>query len=121
MLHTDYLIDDPTLSSTSVSDAAVGPLNIGYFDGSKDQGYYVTDDVVIAGTTVSSAVIGVATSAADRSYSLFGIGLEGLEAVANPYPNFIDDMWAQGIISSRTYSLYLDDRGQFLEMLQVLH
>lgn len=87
-------------------------MNIEYFDGTKDQGYYVTDDVVIAGTTVTSAVVGVATTTPDRSYSIFGIGLDGLEAVSNPYPNFIDDLWAQGIITTRGYSLYLDDLGE---------
>lgn len=38
-----------------------------------------------------------------------GIGLDGLEAKHEDYAGFLDDMKKQGIISTRSYSIYLDE------------
>ena len=40
---------------------------------------------------------------------IMGIGYATNEATSNPYPNLVDQMVSQGLIASRTYSLYLND------------
>jgi Eukaryotic aspartyl protease len=71
----------------------------------------VTDDLELSGTMVTSAIFAVATSTSDRWSGILGIGLDGLEASGSPYHNIIDEMQSQGLIRTRAYSLYLDDRG----------
>ena len=51
---------------------------------------------------------------ATSTEGVMGVGFKGNEAIlqfpgTSPYPNLVDQMVSQGLIKSRTYSLYLDD------------
>lgn len=45
----------------------------------------------------------------DYTYGIMGVGLPGLEASTTQYPGFVDALFKQGLIASRSYSIYLDD------------
>jgi hypothetical protein len=101
---------DPSQSGTYASESNLGAFKIEYFDHSKTSGYYITDTVTVDdATTVTGVTLAVATSASDRSYGILGIGMDGLESGSVKYPGLLDDLYNQGAISCRSYSIYLDD------------
>jgi hypothetical protein len=73
-------------------------------------GDYITDNVGIAGSTIKSLQMGLASSATVPN-GILGIGysVAGAQAADVPYPNIIDQMVSQGLINTKAYSLYLDD------------
>lgn len=56
----------------------------------------------------------VATYAANVPMGIMGIDYDTRESWAqenDPYPSVIDEMYNQGLIATRAYSLWLDDLG----------
>jgi hypothetical protein len=57
---------------------------------------------------IKNLQFGVALTA-NTTPGIMGIGFPTTEAISPPYPNLIDQMFSQGLVESRTYSLYLND------------
>ncbi|TAQ88566.1 hypothetical protein B7494_g3109 [Chlorociboria aeruginascens] len=94
--------------SSSLAVIAQGGFQIQYEDGSGSEGDYITDNLVIGGTTVANLQMGLAYNTT-VPIGLLGIGYDTNEASQSVYPNIIDDMFSQGLITTKAYSLYLDD------------
>ncbi|KAL1966350.1 hypothetical protein VTN77DRAFT_4492 [Rasamsonia byssochlamydoides] len=76
-------------------------------------GNYITDDFGIGGITIKNLTMAVATDAKVVPTGIMGIGFDTDESLvaqgSKPYPNIIDVMVEQGLISTRAYSLWLND------------
>lgn len=72
-----------------------------------------TDVLSVGGVSVTNQTMAVATSAKQVQTGIMGIGLATNEAAVSQnlgqYPNLADSLVSQGKISSKSYSLYLDD------------
>ncbi|KAK4140237.1 aspartic peptidase domain-containing protein [Dichotomopilus funicola] len=99
---------DPSKSSTSKLVEEDG-FEITYLDDTSASGDYITDDFTIGGTTVKSLQMAYVTQAV-RGTGILGLGFNTSERAATKYPNIIDEMARQGLIKSKAYSLYLNDR-----------
>ena len=53
--------------------------------------------------------MGLAFNSTGNSVGIMGIGYDTNEAAYSVYPNIIDEMVSQGLITKKAYSLYLDD------------
>jgi hypothetical protein len=100
--------------STSFNQEIQNGFNISYLDGSGAAGDYITDDITIGNETVRGQVLGLAHDVT-LTTGIMGIGLA--ENVASnslrasdpfTYPTIIDQMYSQGLINRKAYSLYLD-------------
>jgi hypothetical protein len=79
-------------------------------------GDYIADDFSIGGVTVKNLTMAVATQAAYVATGIMGIGFDTDESIAASgivYPNIIDDMVTEGLITARAYSLWLNDLGMY--------
>lgn len=94
-------------------------FHITYGDGSGADGDYFTDDFTIGEASINDLQMGIAHNA-NLTQGLLGIGYSLNEASnyddpsteeneAFVYPNLIDAMVSQHLISINAYSLYLDD------------
>lgn len=99
---------DPSKSSTNKL-VEEGGFEITYLDDTSASGNYITDDFTIGGTTVKSLQMAYVTQAV-RGTGILGLGFSTSERAATKYPNIIDEMARQGLIKSKAYSLYLNDR-----------
>jgi hypothetical protein len=111
---------DETASST-ITIISQGTFKIQYFtQGSGVVGDYIEDNFAIGGQTIKNLTMGVASQAESVNTGIMGIGFDTNEALfatdiaegltdAQPYPNLLDMMKSQGLVGSRSYSLYLDD------------
>jgi hypothetical protein len=99
---------DPSKSST-YKVAVKDGFSIQYLDNSEAAGDYIYDNFKIANVTVEKLQIGLADKVA-MGTGVLGIGFPENEAAADVYPNIIDQLADQGLINSRAYSLYLNDR-----------
>lgn len=106
---------DPTKSSTyKVVDE--GGFAITYADETGAAGDYITDTLTIGGATIKALEMGLASNST-IPMGILGIGYdineasnsEESEANSFTYPSIIDTMVSQGLISTKAYSLYLDD------------
>ncbi|KAK3939463.1 aspartic peptidase domain-containing protein [Diplogelasinospora grovesii] len=86
-----------------------GGFRITYLDGGVAAGDYMADDFEIGGTTIKSLQMGYATQTV-RGTGILGVGFSANEAADTKYPNIIDQFVSQGLISSKAYSLWLNDR-----------
>jgi hypothetical protein len=100
---------DPTESNTGLYENDLGSFETSYFDQSSVSGYYITDTVSIGSATVTDVILAVATSSSINSFGILGLGLQGLESSSVKHPELLDNLYSQGFISSRSYSIYLDD------------
>lgn len=106
---------DPSKSS-SYKDVLQSGFYIQYGDGTAAEGDYITDNLAIGGATIKSLEMGLAYNATLFT-GLLGIGYDLNEASDSPdgeqnpfvYPSIIDTMVSQGLISTKAYSLYLND------------
>ena len=101
-------------SSQSATVRELGPgFSIRYMmPGSEIVGNYVADDFAIGDLAVKNLTMAVATMARNLNVGIMGIGLDTDESLApgkEAYPNIVDEMVTQGLINTRTYSLWLDD------------
>jgi len=85
--------------------------------GSRVEGYYFCDNLAVGGATIKNLTMAVASVVQDEASGVLGIGFDTNELAAfdgqHIYSNLIDEMVGQHLISSRTYSLWLDDIGTF--------
>ncbi|KAK1780512.1 aspartic peptidase domain-containing protein [Copromyces sp. CBS 386.78] len=84
-------------------------FEIRYLDNSTAAGDYITDDLKIGGTTIKSLQMGYATKTV-RGAGILGVGYSSNVASTQRYPNLIDQFVAQKLITTKAYSLYLNDR-----------
>jgi Eukaryotic aspartyl protease len=107
-------IVDPSQSNT-VTELGSG-FSIRYVTpGSGIVGNYIADSFRIGEMSVQNLTMAVATSARYIDTGIMGIGFdtdESLPPGRKTYPNIIDDMMTQGLINTRSYSLWLDDLGR---------
>ncbi len=114
--HADFDTDDPEVSTTM---ALLNGTEIHYtftYGSGEVSGFYITDGISIADTNIESIIIGVSTSAdiTPPANGIMGIGLPEDEYQSVPiHPGVIGALYSQGSISSNSYSLYLDDIGEF--------
>ena len=112
-----WVPEDDELSSSTVSILEHGGFTIGYLDGSGVMGDYIRDDFAIGGVTVKGMTLAVATQVKDIGTGVMGIGFESDESIAaqggQPYRNLVSHMVGQGLIKSRSYSLWLNDISTF--------
>ena len=73
------------------------------------EGNWVKDDFSVGNITIKGLDLGVATHAESENTGIMGIGFRSHESNNTLYPNFVDQMVAQGFTKSRSYSLWLDD------------
>ncbi|RKU43247.1 hypothetical protein DL546_004105 [Coniochaeta pulveracea] len=108
--HGDYC--SPTYDSSKSSTyklAVEDGFRIQYLDSSEATGDYITDDFKIANMTIKDLQMGLADKVA-MGTGVLGIGFPENVAATDKYPNIIDQLAEQGVINSRAYSLYLNDR-----------
>ncbi|KAK3354900.1 aspartic peptidase domain-containing protein [Neurospora tetraspora] len=86
-----------------------GGFEIRYLDNSTAAGDYITDNLNIGGTTIKSLQMGYATKTV-RGAGILGVGYSSNVASTQRYPNLIDQFVAQKLITTKAYSLYLNDR-----------
>jgi hypothetical protein len=105
--------------SKSFSVLDTNSFRIKYVDGTHIGGDYISDSFGIAGLSISNMTMGLATAANEQDSSaqfegIVGLGFEHGEAAyaqkGVTYPNLISKLKSQGIISSRSYSLWLNDK-----------
>jgi hypothetical protein len=79
-------------------------------------GDYVSDTFAIGDITIKNMTLAVATDVQDASSGVMGIGFASGESIVSdggtPYKNLVEMMVQQGLINSRTYSLWLNDVGK---------
>jgi hypothetical protein len=99
--------------SSTFQDVSTG-FRVKYGDQSGATGDFITDNFGIGGVTIQNLTMGLATKTTTGS-GLMGIGYDTLEAgyqagdLKQPYKSIIDTMLVQGLINTKSYSLYLDD------------
>ncbi|KAJ4298681.1 hypothetical protein N0V88_003712 [Collariella sp. IMI 366227] len=84
-------------------------FKVTYLDGGTASGDYISDDFTIAGTTVKSLQMAYVNKAV-RGTGILGLGFSSNERAHVKYPNLLDELFNQGRIGSKAYSLYLNDR-----------
>ncbi|KAF2149132.1 acid protease [Myriangium duriaei CBS 260.36] len=91
-------------------------FQIGYADDGTLTGDYVLETFAMDGATMSKTLFGLATAGdfATTISGIMGVGYDTNEAGVqslglDAYPNIIDELVENGVIHSRTYSLYLND------------
>ncbi|KAK5135572.1 hypothetical protein LTR08_005052 [Meristemomyces frigidus] len=106
---------DPDASSTSTMIKQDG-FSIVYGDSTGASGDYFSDIFGLGGTAIENVTVAVATNLSFWPViapSIMGIGLDVNEAITDdgstPYPGLLSHMVDQGLINTRTYSLWLDD------------
>jgi hypothetical protein len=99
---------NPTKSSTYGVKVRDG-FGITYIDGTSATGSYIIDNLRINGVTVESQQMGMAIHVV-RGVGILGVGFQQNVAAAVKYPTIIDSLADQGLINSRAFSLYLNDR-----------
>lgn len=79
-------------------------------------GDYFSDNFAIGDVVVKGMTLAVATEVKDATTGVMGIGFDSNESIVGnggtPYKNLVDMMFEQGLINSRTYSLWLNDVGK---------
>ena len=70
----------------------------------------MSDNLAINGVTIQALEMGLVVGGSDSdTFGIVGLGFDTLEQTSSKYPSIMDDMVSQGLISSQSYSLWLDD------------
>jgi len=91
-----------------------GLFSISYQDGSYASGDYFSDDIQIGNVTVKNQWMGVGLNTT-IPVGIMGLGYDDQEAIlgqpghSTPYPTILDSLQSQGFISTKAYSLWLND------------
>ncbi|KAK0665855.1 putative candidapepsin-8 precursor [Cercophora samala] len=107
----DKICVDTFNPSKSSTHKVIDPrgFQIKYLDGGIASGGWMQDDLTIGGTTIKSLQLAYVTKA-KRNTGILGLGFAASEKAATKYPNIIDQLANQNLISSKAFSLYLNDR-----------
>ncbi|KAF7896975.1 uncharacterized protein EAF01_009378 [Botrytis porri] len=100
---------NPNTSSTVELNITTDKFNIEYVNGDKAKGPYIADTLVLGNATIKSLQMGLANDT-NIQLGLLGLGYSISEASDTIYPNIIDELVSQHLISTRAYSLYLDSQ-----------
>lgn len=110
--HTNPRFTVDSFQSTTVTELGSG-FSIRYVTpGSGIVGDYVADNFAVGDMALQNLTMAVATIARHVDTGIMGIGFdtdESLPPGKKTYPNIVDEMMTQGLISTRAYSLWLDD------------
>lgn len=102
-------------------------FHITYVDETKIAGDYINETFGIGGVTVAKMTMGLAKKSTEQDTSsefqgIVGVGFDVGEAIYSQtatttqpgitYPNIISQLVNQGLIKTRAYSLWLNDRGK---------
>lgn len=122
--HGVYKVDISQSSSGSITNT--GGFEITYqTEGSKVSGDYIQDRLSIGNAIIQNLTMGLATQVEYVATGIMGIGFDADESVATsggrPYMNVIDEMQEQGLIASRSYSLFLDDMSKRMHPKDLIH
>ncbi|KAH7316630.1 aspartic peptidase domain-containing protein [Stachybotrys elegans] len=106
-----YCLDtfDPDESSSFESEED-GDFDISYLDGRQISGHYFNDTVTIGGAAIRNQQLGMAVNSV-RPTGLMGLGFSSTVAADDMYPTIVDNLYTQGHINSRAFSLYLNEIG----------
>lgn len=85
-------------------------FDISYQDNSQISGVYFEDTVSVGNQSIKKLQMGLALKA-DRNVGIMGIGFKSGESVesADQYPNIVNTLKDQGVISTLAYSLWLNN------------
>jgi hypothetical protein len=92
-----------------------GGFAVAYGDKTGATGEFVSDAFGIGGVTINNLIMGLVNQTTTGS-GLMGIGYDVNEhsvtsgASTTPYKSIVDTMLDQGLINTKSYSLYLDDQ-----------
>ncbi|RAO69067.1 uncharacterized protein BHQ10_005079 [Talaromyces amestolkiae] len=106
---------DPSKSSTVEIAQPKGTFSIQYgTPGSNVTGNYIKDAFSVGEANVTNLTMAYATYAAYVPTGVMGIGFDTNEAITaekngQPYPNFVDVLKSENVISTKAYSLWLND------------
>ncbi|KAK0648205.1 aspartic peptidase domain-containing protein [Cercophora newfieldiana] len=95
-------------ASSSYETLSLNSFEIQYMDGTGASGDYFTDHVNVGGLNVSEVQMGLAKKATS-SWGMLGIGYNTNSVAKEIYPSIVDQMYNQGLIGIKAYSLYLND------------
>ncbi|MCJ1436649.1 hypothetical protein MMC27_006030 [Xylographa pallens] len=122
MKYADTTTDAPKtlqwffLFSSTLVEVVKGGFSIQYdTPGSGVIGDYVQDNFGIGGMTIKNLTMAIATAADYVPTGIMGIGFDTDESVARAsdegtvYPNLVDELVNQKLITTHAYSLWLDD------------
>ncbi|KFA72207.1 hypothetical protein S40288_06006 [Stachybotrys chartarum IBT 40288] len=98
---------DPEESS-SFGDADEFDFDISYLDGRRIQGFYFEETVAIGDAVIENQQLGLALESV-RPTGIMGLGFSANVAALESYPTIVDNLYTQGHINSRAFSLYLND------------
>jgi len=84
-------------------------FSIKYLDQTAANGDYISDNFGIGGATIKGLQMGLVTDTV-RGTGILGVGFSSAESTDEIYPNLIDQFLDQGLITSKAYSLWLNDR-----------
>jgi hypothetical protein len=104
---------DASSSSTLQELDGLGQFQIEYVDGTQIEGVYISDDLSIGDTKITNLTMAAATKLNALGVGIMGLSFAGDESIAansrKTFPTIIDVMQSEGIIKSKSYSLWLDD------------
>jgi hypothetical protein len=112
---------DDTKSNT-FKELAPDAFMISYVDQTKIAGDYINETFGIGGSKLTDMTMGLAKQSSEQDTTspfqgIVGVGFDTGEALfaqtGATYPNIISQLQLQGLISTKAYSLWLNDRGQF--------
>ncbi|BFZ62338.1 Tryptophan--tRNA ligase, mitochondrial [Saitoella coloradoensis] len=98
-------------------------FNVTYVSGESVEGDYATEAVSIGNVTVSNQTFGLATGTVSSTYGVLGMGFAAQEGVAinegngSAYPTLLDNLVSQGVLSSRSFSVYHDQEAGTGELI----
>jgi hypothetical protein len=108
--------------SSTFEEVLQGQFQISYVDGTKIGGDYINETFGIAGATIRQMTMGTALAAEEPNaddttpfQGIIGVAFDSGEAIVAQsngqygYPNIISQMVLQNVISTRAYSLWLND------------
>ncbi|EFX02017.1 aspartic-type endopeptidase [Grosmannia clavigera kw1407] len=85
-----------------------GGFSITYVDGTSSDGDFISDTFSIGGATIKALQMGYATKIVS-GVGVMGIAFNSSESTTQTYPNLLDQFVDQGLITSKAFSLYLND------------
>lgn len=107
---------DPS-SSSSFKNSTL-PFNISYVDGTLITGSFAQDTVGFGSASIQKGNFAVAQNASSSTpvEGILGVGYSNFESMASnfnqtPYPNIVQQMVQENLISSAVYSVWLNDNG----------
>lgn len=110
------LVEDDDSQSSTASLIDKDGFQITYGDSSQVYGDYMLDDFRFSSITIKDLEFAVARETSEGVMGVMGIGFDAGESIAyatgKSYKNIMDSMVDQGLINSRSYSLWLNDLGK---------